>query len=172
MAQTTQLEYAVCQTALGWLAVAASPTGLVKLVLPKATAEEAVSLLDINTGEATESNTRFASLKRQLQDYFLGQPAEFLDELDLSAGTPFDQVVWLATRGIPFGCTQSYGWVARQIGKPRAYRAVGRALSRNPLPVIIPCHRVLAADGSLHGFAGGLELKRELLQLEGIAAQS
>jgi hypothetical protein len=148
MAQTTQLEYAVCQTALGWLAVAASPTGLVKLVLPKATAEEAVSLLDINTGEATESNTRFASLKRQLQDYFLGQPAEFLDELDLSAGTPFDQVVWLATRGIPLpgggagvepepaarhhslssrtGSRWQFAWLCRRAGIETGTSTIGR----------------------------------------------
>jgi len=74
--------------------------------------------------------------------------------------------VWQATRLIPYGETRSYLWVAVQIGKPGAARAVGQALGRNPLPVIVPCHRVIAADGGLGGFTGGLEMKRRLLELE------
>ncbi len=95
--------------------------------------------------------------------------ASFPDELDLSTATPFQRQVWEKTRLIPYGETRSYSWVAEQIGKPGAARAVGQALGRNPLPIIIPCHRVVASDGKLCGFAGGLGMKRRLLSLEASA---
>jgi O-6-methylguanine DNA methyltransferase len=80
---------------------------------------------------------------------------------------PFQRAVLTAIQKIPFGETRSYGWVARAIGKPRASRAVGQALGANPIPIIIPCHRIIASDGSLGGYGGGLPLKRKLLTLEG-----
>ncbi|MFH1003370.1 MAG: MGMT family protein [Chloroflexota bacterium] len=90
----------------------------------------------------------------------------FPDGLDLSGATPFQRRVWGVTRLIPRGETRSYGWVAGQLGVASA-RAVGQALARNPLPVIVPCHRVVAADGGPGGYRGGLALKRRLLILEG-----
>jgi O-6-methylguanine DNA methyltransferase len=98
--------------------------------------------------------------------YFKGQRVIFTERLDLSRHTPFQRSVWKATQEIPYGKTRSYAEVARIIGKPSAPRAVGQALGRNPLLIIIPCHRVLASDGTLGGFGGGLELKRYLLDLE------
>jgi O-6-methylguanine DNA methyltransferase len=171
MINTNQLDYAVCKTVSGWLAVVASPKGLTRLVLPRATAAEAAALLGINLPESRQSNSRFANLFERLQGYFHGQLAEFSDDLDLKGGSAFDKLVWLAVREIPFGSTRSYGWVAERVGNPRASRAVGGALGRNPLPIIIPCHRVLAADGSLHGFSDGLEMKRLMLRLEGVTAK-
>jgi len=98
--------------------------------------------------------------------YLSGDKITFPDELDLSGATPFQRKVWEITRLIPYGETRSYAWVAEQVNKPRAARAVGQALARNPLPIIIPCHRVVTIDGRLGGFSGGVETKSRLLHLE------
>ena len=103
---------------------------------------------------------------RDLREYARGQPVVFRVPLDLSGGTVFQQKVWRALCRIPRGQTRSYAWVARQIGRPRATRAVGAACGANPVPVIVPCHRVIASDGSLGGFSAGLPLKIRLLKFE------
>ena len=105
---------------------------------------------------------------RQLTQYFAGQRHSFELPLATSSGTPFQQAVWQALRGLPFGSTCSYGELAVRIGKPAAVRAVGAAVGRNPLSIIVPCHRVIGASGSLTGYAGGLHRKTALLHLEGI----
>ncbi len=102
----------------------------------------------------------------QLQQYFDGQRQHFDLPLDLSGGTPFQQQVWQALLGITPGATTSYGGLSAAIGKPAAVRALGAAVGRNPVSVIVPCHRVLGSDGSLTGYAGGLERKTALLRLE------
>jgi methylated-DNA-[protein]-cysteine S-methyltransferase len=103
---------------------------------------------------------------RQLGEYFAGERREF--KLPLApAGTEFQQTVWQALRQIPYGSLSSYTDIARNIERPTAMRAVGAANGRNPLPIVVPCHRVVGSDGSLTGFAGGLETKRQLLELEG-----
>lgn len=102
----------------------------------------------------------------QLRVYFTGKLSTFDLPLDLN-GTPFQQKVWAALLTIPYGQTRSYSEIARQIGHPSAYRAVGAANGRNPLSIVVPCHRAIGANGSLTGFAGGLEIKRKLLALEG-----
>ena len=103
----------------------------------------------------------------QLADYFDGKRQQFDLPLDLSHGTAFQQSVWQALLAIPAGATTSYGQLSAGIGKPAAVRAVGAAVGRNPISVIVPCHRVLGSDGSLTGYAGGLERKTALLELEG-----
>ncbi len=108
---------------------------------------------------------------RQLQQYADGKPVRWSGPLDLSAGTTFQQSVWRVLRMIPRGETRSYGWVAQQIGKPRSSRAVGAACGANPVPVVIPCHRVIASDGSIGGFGGGLPMKRRLLALEAVVGR-
>lgn len=105
----------------------------------------------------------------QLQDYLAGRRTGFDLPLDLSRGTPFQQAVWRALLAIPRGGTHSYGALGLALGRPAAMRAVGAAVGRNPVSVIVPCHRVIGADGSLTGYAGGLERKRALLTLEGVA---
>lgn len=107
----------------------------------------------------------FAAAIAQLEEYFAGARREFSLPLQ-PVGTPFQQVVWSALRTIPYGTTLSYGELARRIGRPPASRAVGAANGANPLPIIVPCHRVIGADRSLTGFGGGLETKRFLLALE------
>ena len=101
----------------------------------------------------------------QLADYFAGRRRRF--DLALAPqGTPFQRQVWSALTGIPYGETVSYSELARRVGRPSATRAVGAANGRNPLPIVVPCHRVIGADGSLTGFGGGLAIKRRLLELE------
>jgi len=106
----------------------------------------------------------------QLADYFAGRRSGFDLPLDLQGGTAFQQSVWQALLAIPAGGTTSYGTLSQRIGRPAAVRAVGAAVGRNPLSIVVPCHRVLGADGSLTGYAGGLERKTALLQLEGARA--
>src|SRR3954451_24720063 len=106
-----------------------------------------------------------ASAAIQLEQYFAGERTSF--DLDISLdGTPFERRVWDAVRAIPYGETATYAEIARRIGSPSACRAVGRANGRNPIAVIVPCHRVVGSDGSLTGYAGGIEMKRALLELE------
>ena len=110
----------------------------------------------------------FAVVIRQLQEYFGGERRSF--ELPLAPrGSAFQQQVWRELQRIPYGETISYGELARRIGRPRACRAVGLANGANPLPIVVPCHRVIGADGSLTGFGGGLPIKRQLLDLERLA---
>jgi methylated-DNA-[protein]-cysteine S-methyltransferase len=110
----------------------------------------------------------FADARAQLREYFDGKRRRF--ELQLApAGTRFQLAVLAALQTIPHGETRSYRDIAEQIGRPQAVRAVGAANGRNPLPIVIPCHRVIGADGSLTGFGGGLAAKRFLLELEGVA---
>jgi methylated-DNA-[protein]-cysteine S-methyltransferase len=107
----------------------------------------------------------FAKVIQQLSEYFSGRRQDF--DLTLSPkGTAFQQSIWQELRKIPFGRTASYGEIARRVGNPKASRAVGMANSKNPIPIIVPCHRVIGKDGSLTGFGGGLEVKKQLLRLE------
>jgi methylated-DNA-[protein]-cysteine S-methyltransferase len=122
----------------------------------------------VGLGDAVE-DTRHPLLlqaQRQLAEYFAGSRRTFTVPLDPS-GTQFQNKVWNALRTIPFGETRSYGQIADQIGSRKAVRAVGAANGRNPIPIIVPCHRVIGADGTLTGFGGGLAIKARLLALEG-----
>ena len=106
--------------------------------------------------------------EQELREYFAGRRRTFTVKQDLE-GTEFQRKAWQAMRKIPFGETISYGDQARKVGKPKAYRAVGSANGKNPIPIIVPCHRVLASDGSLGGYSLGLSMKRRLLALEGVS---
>jgi methylated-DNA-[protein]-cysteine S-methyltransferase len=109
--------------------------------------------------------SKLAFARRQLEEYFAGERQIF--DLPLHPlGTPFQLAVWRGLAKIPYGVTISYGELARRIGQPQAVRAVGAANGRNPLPIVVPCHRVIGSDGSLTGFGGGLPIKRFLLSLE------
>lgn len=108
----------------------------------------------------------FPKVVEQLEAYFAGERTEFDVAFELD-GTPFQRQVWSALLEIPYGTTASYGDVARRIGKPTAFRAVGLANGRNPVAIIVPCHRVIGSTGTLTGYGGGLDRKRVLLELEG-----
>ena len=103
---------------------------------------------------------------RELEEYFAGTRREFTFALDLR-GTGFQQACWRALLAIPYGETRTYADIARAIGRPQAFRAVGMANNRNPVAIVVPCHRVIASDGTLCGYGGGLDVKRKLLELEG-----
>ena len=106
----------------------------------------------------------------QLREYFDGQRQSFEIELQPAWGTPFQRAVWQSLQRIPYGHTSTYGDIARDMGNPKAVRAVGAAIGQNPHSIIVPCHRVLGANGSLTGFAGGLDRKKHLLALEAMYA--
>lgn len=116
----------------------------------------------------TKDHGEIKRLISEMKRYFKGEKPEFAIPLDLDSSTPFQKRVYQAARKIPYGEVRTYGWIAKKIGKPMASRAVGQALNKNPIPIIIPCHRVIAKDGDLRGFASGLKWKRRLLELEGV----
>ena len=109
--------------------------------------------------------------RAQLLAYIAGTRREFSFPVDCSAGTPFQRKVWKAITRIPYGRVRSYQWVAMRVGGKQYARAVGMALGANPVPIVVPCHRIISHDGSLGGFSCGLPLKRRLLSLEGTLAQ-
>ena len=161
-----ELKYVTFNTNKGWVGILGSTKGLLGTTLPQPSAQEARQLPGERANYAIWSPHLFKDLMERLTSYFGGYQVAFPDELDLSGATPFQRKVWEITRLIPYGETRSYLWVAEQIKQPGAARAVGQALGRNPLPIIVPCHRVVASDGSLGGFSGGVEIKRYLLSLE------
>ena len=162
--------YDVFETPLGWMGALASGKGLRRTTLPQASPDRCVSLLGGEIERAAFSPERFGDLKGKLALYFQGAPVTFRDEtIDVEEAPPFLRAAWKACRSIPRGKTHSYKWLADQAGSPQAARAAGQSMARNPLPIIIPCHRVIASDGGLGGFGKGsarLELKQRLLDME------
>jgi O-6-methylguanine DNA methyltransferase len=113
-----------------------------------------------------ESALLMQSYAHELDEYFAGRRREFSFALDLR-GTEFQLACWRALLAIPYGETRTYAHIARAVGRPRGFRAVGMANNRNPVAIVVPCHRVIASDGTLCGYGGGLDVKRKLLELEG-----
>lgn len=128
--------------------------------------DEASFLTYVGDAERQDSDALLQDVSRQLTEYFAGRRRTFDAQLDLH-GTPFQQRVWEALLRIPYGETWSYAGLANHLGVPKAFRAVGSANGRNPVPIIVPCHRVIQTGGALGGYGGGLPLKRFLLRLEG-----
>ena len=160
-----------CPTPLGNLTLVASPSGLAgawfdnQRHLPAALAAQLAGQSAIWPEQATHPILQEAV--KQLMAYFAGRRNSFELPLDLSAGSPFQQAVWQALLNIPRGSTTSYGALSASIGRPSAVRAVGGAIGRNPLSIVVPCHRVIGRSGSLTGYAGGLDRKTALLHFEG-----
>ncbi len=157
--------YAECTSTQGNLYLAATPQGLAGMWFT-----DQRHLPDVTSWKRHDDTSQQRVLEQtqqQLEAYFAGELQQFDVPLDLSAGTPFQQTVWQALLKIPFGQTTSYGALSSSISKPLAVRAVGTAIGRNPIGIIVPCHRVVGADGSLTGYAGGLHRKEAFLKLEG-----
>ena len=161
------LSFILFDTSLGWMGILSSPRGLKRVILPKESREEVLSQTK-DCGYLTEDYDfdSFGDLPQRLRRYLAGEPVDFSDRLDLAGTTRFQQNVWQIVRTVPYGQTKSYAWVAGRLGPGKLARAVGQALARNPLPIIIPCHRVISGDGSLGGFSDGVEMKKYLLRLE------
>ena len=121
---------------------------------------------DQNIKKQTSTNPVIVEACKQFDEYFAGERQTFDLPLSPQGGTPFQQKVWNQLKKIPYGQTISYAQLAQAVGNPKACRAVGSANGKNPISIIIPCHRVIASDGSLGGYAGGLKMKKQLLDLE------
>lgn len=167
------LLYTTMPSPIGPLFLAASDRGLVALEFearlpgqqtirpnPRDLGRESKSL------RLEHSENEMRSYTLELDEYFLGQRRSFVFPLDLR-GSGFQLACWRALQAIPYGETRSYGDIARAVGRPQGFRAVGMANHRNPIAIVVPCHRVIASDGTLCGYGGGLEVKRKLLELEG-----
>jgi methylated-DNA-[protein]-cysteine S-methyltransferase len=162
MARDLDQQSIVIDSPVGSLRLTASSRGLAKIEILRGKRRST----SIPSGEAARV---LAQARRELAEYFAGKRRRFDVRLDLQ-GTTFQVAAWKAMLKIPYGKTLSYGEQARSIGKPKAFRAVGSANGKNPIPIIVPCHRVLASDGSLGGYSLGLAMKRRLLALEGVSA--
>ena len=145
--------------------VMASPVGPLRLVAGDG-ALVAIEFVDEAPAPEAPAEALLAAARGQLEEYFAGRRRRF--DLPLAPeGSDFERAVWDCLRNIPFGTTRSYAAIAAELGRPGAARAVGAANGRNPIAIVVPCHRVVGADGSLTGYGGGLERKRHLLALEG-----
>ncbi|HWG36585.1 MAG TPA: methylated-DNA--[protein]-cysteine S-methyltransferase [Terriglobales bacterium] len=155
------------QHAAEYRSVCDSPVGPLTLVV-SSRGVRTIQFGEVEVPEAQENPARTAPLRRQLDQYFAGKRRKFELELDWAGTTAFRQKVWRALLRVPYGKTASYGDIARAIRQPQAFRAVGQANRANPLPIVVPCHRVLGADGSLTGYSGTrrLDLKAQLLAIE------
>lgn len=167
------LYYELLTSALGPLFLAASEGGLVALEFDKRLPGQQTIRPNPRDLRAESQQLRFEQAAgklqpytRELEEYFAGVRREFTFSLDLR-GTEFQLACWRALQQIPYGQTRTYADIARAVGRPQGFRAVGMANNRNPLAIVVPCHRVIASDGTLCGYGGGLDVKRKLLQLEG-----
>ncbi|MDE3019030.1 MAG: methylated-DNA--[protein]-cysteine S-methyltransferase [Nitrospirota bacterium] len=162
----------VFHTHWGWAGIAVSPKGVTRLVLPRSSRARVARELGSAEGPSGEQGRTLLSRAQTQVAEFLAGTRRALDlPMDLSEGTPFQRKVWRVALAIPYGRVRSYKWIADRLGGTRYARAVGTALGANPVPILVPCHRVVAQDGSLGGFSGGLPVKRKLLTLEGTLSQ-
>ena len=163
------MKFCVCETRIGWMGLAMDDGAVCACTLPHARREDALEEMMAQGVREPARPSEVGDLPERLRRYAEGEAVDLGEDVRIVTGTPFQRQVWQALIDIPRGETRSYAWVARRVGRPRSARAVGQAVGSNPLPVLIPCHRVLASDGSLGGYGGGLEMKEELLSLEGVS---
>jgi len=189
-----RLAAAVFRTPLGWMGISASENGVRAIVLAKpsrraverALVQHPGSTFDVRRSSRATASKKTSSFpesrtmnlepvlrdaQRQLRRYLAGRSRALDFPVDLSGGTPFQRKVWQTALRIPYGRVRSYRWIASKIGGTRYARAVGNALGANPVPLIVPCHRVVSQDASLGGFSCGVAVKRKLLDLEGTLKQ-
>lgn len=159
------LHYSRFNSMAGPLALAVSERGLVLLEFDRGSFPP--NKFHANWVESAAATMPYI---KELQEYFSGERRDFSFPLDMR-GTPFQLKCWRALLEIPYGETRTYADIARAVGRPKGFRAVGLANNRNPIAIVVPCHRVIASDGTLCGYGGGLDLKRKLLDLEAAVAQ-
>ena len=168
-------DVACFKTTIGWIGLATTDKGVAQVLLGgrnRVQIERALAThLNGNPSpEASDGGALLRDAQAQIVDYLNGRRTDFSLPVDLSAGTSFQRRVWRSIERVPYSRVRSYQWVATRVGGRQYARAVGMALGANPVPLIIPCHRIVAQDGSLGGFSCGLPLKRRLLDLEGSLA--
>ena len=162
----TKLYYDVFCTDMGWMAALLSDKGL-KYTSLSSSPQEALDKVRPRLEGAVADRGKLKGVKKALKAFLAAERAS-LDQipLDLEDAPPFFRAAWEACCTIPLGETHSYAWLAAQADRPGAFRAAGQAMAKNPMPVVIPCHRVIGSHGGLHGYSGGLDLKAQLLKLE------
>ena len=157
------------ESPFGTFGVASTAKGLLTMLLPRENLNHQAVIRKLSPGaEIVPDDGHNAEAVRQLREYLAGERQHWDLQLDMR-GTPFQVAVWKAVYDVPYGQTASYGDIARQIGNPAAVRAVGAANGANPLPPVVPCHRIIGSNGKLTGYGGGLPLKQKLLDLERVA---
>ena len=168
------LRFYLCETVLGWMGLVLSPRGLRATTLPRASrADPLREVVELGAAEPASDGEAAAAarLVRALAEGRAADAAALIDWDGLSANgrsiDGFRRAVMEETLRIPRGETRTYGWLAGRVGRPRAARAVGRVMATNPLPIVVPCHRVVGSDGSLRGYGAGLPMKEALLRAEG-----
>lgn len=166
-AAASLIRFGSLETPVGQLFVGLTDRGVCDVTFGRSLKEEYRQLLLGRSRNVWRDDTALSEVTAQLAAYFNGDRTSFSVSVDLRGVTPFTERVLRETQKIKFGCLTSYGQLAARLGKSGASRAVGGALGRNPLPILIPCHRVIAGNGGMGGFTGGLETKRALLGLEG-----
>ncbi len=160
--------YDIVDSPIGPLLVAASARGLLRISFDAGPEEELERIARVAGPRILRSSSQIDEARRELDEYFEGRRHAFDLAIDLRGVTPFGELVLRELARIPFGETATYGDLALRAGKPKAARAVGTIMNRNPVPIVLPCHRIIGADGSLVGYGGGLERKVALLRLEGV----
>lgn len=163
----------VFQSPWGWMGISETDKGIDRIALPKQSKRAVEASLREESPEpfVIEPTSGLISAQEQLMEYLEGKRQAFDLPLDLSSGTAFQRKVWRTLLLVPYAKLRSYQWVAARVGGPQYARAVGNAVGANPLPIVVPCHRIVAQDATLGGFSGGLPTKRKLLTLEGTLAQ-
>lgn len=152
----------VMESPIGYICIKSNGRELLKIDIK-------ADLSDIYENPSDDDADVNKDIINQLSEYFNGERKSFDFRYNIDDYTEFQKAVYRELKKVPYGKTVSYGDLAERIGRPRAYRAVGNALNKNPLPIIIPCHRVISSDGSLGGFGGGTEMKKRLLSIENIS---
>ena len=166
----SDLVFDIFETPFGWVGAVASLRGLRRTTLPQGSPDECAAILDGYAEGAEQDPGRFSDLADMLSRYFEGAAIDLAGlPLDVGDAPAFQQAAWSACMTIPYGETRPYKWLAARAGRPNAPRAAGQSMARNRLPLVVPCHRVVASDGTLRGFGKGavqLGLKQRLLDLE------
>jgi methylated-DNA-[protein]-cysteine S-methyltransferase len=157
----------VVESPIGPLLLAATPRGVCRIWFRPDVESQLDSLARAFGPRVLRSHEAVAKADRQLDEYFAGRREAFELDVDLRGAAPFAETVLAELARVPFGQTTTYGKLAARVGAPNAARAVGTVMNRNPIPIVLPCHRVVGANGSLTGYAGGLDVKERLLRLEG-----
>jgi methylated-DNA-[protein]-cysteine S-methyltransferase len=161
------LSFYLCETDLGWVGLLLSPHGLRATTLPRDSRDEALrELVELGATEPAR-DADLADLPERICALASGRYDNLAVHVDWNMGPSFRREVLEETLRIPSGETRTYGWLAERVGHPRAARAVGRVMATNPLPLVVPCHRVVGSNGSLTGYGGGLQMKEALLRAEG-----
>jgi len=164
----SNLRFHICETDLGWVGVALSDRGLREITLPHKSRDDALRRVAEFGADEPVTKTEAARLEAMVDALVSGKPHKNGVSLDWTGITPFRRTVMEECARIPIGRTLTYGELAAKVGKPQAARAVGRVMATNPFPLLVPCHRVLGSDRTLHGYGGGLPMKAALLKAEGV----